>query len=341
MTAALFRECGGPEVLRLEQIPTPQPGAGEVLVEVKAVALNHLDLWVRRGLPADLMLPHIGGSDIAGLVAQLGPGVDGIEVGQRVLVNPTLFCGRCRQCAQGEESLCVYFKNLGEHINGGFAQFVAVPARNIYPLPARISFEDAACLPVSYQTAWRAIITKARVKPGEEVLVLGASGATAIAAIQVARTAGARVYAVTSGNRKLELVRGLGAERVYDRLELNFSTAVWADTGRRGVDVVIESVGSPTWEGSVRALAPGGRLITFGATAGAKVEMDLRRIFWRQIEVIGTTMASRGEFEAMLRVAWMGRFAPAIETVLPLSRIRDAHERLEAGDHFGKIVLKP
>jgi len=341
MRAAIFREYGGPEVVRVEEVSRPDPAPGEILVEVRAAAFNHLDLWVRRGLPIETTMPHIGGSDVAGVVAGLGEGVEGPAVGTRVLLNPSLSCGRCRECGRGEESLCPRFRVLGEHTDGGFAEFVTAPAANVYPIPDDLPFEEAAALPVSYQTAWRAVVGRARVRPGDDVLVLGASGGTAIAAIQVARLAGARVFAVTRGTENVERVRALGAGTVFDRDQVDFSRAVHAATGKRGVDVVIENVGEPTWKGSVRALAPGGRLVTYGATVGGVVELDLPRVFWRQLEIIGTTMASRGEFEAMLRAAFTGRLRPVIDSVLPLEAAAEGHRRLEAGEQFGKVVLVP
>jgi NADPH:quinone reductase-like Zn-dependent oxidoreductase len=328
MRAARFHQFGGPEVLRIEEVETPRPGPDEVLVAVRASAFNHLDLWVRRGLPIQTTMPHIGGSDVAGVVAEVGGLVEGLAVGTRVVANPGLSCGRCRDCVRGEESLCQKFTILGEHSDGGFAEYVVIPARNLQPIPDSISFEEAACLPVSYGTAWRAVVSRGRVVPGEE-----------IAAIQIAALAGATVHAVTSGPDKVERVRALGATYVHDRLEVNFSRAVHYDTDRRGADLVIDSVGSPTWEGSLRALASAGRLVIYGATAGPNVSLDLRRLFWRQFEIIGTTMASRAEFEAMLRAAWAGKLSPVIDRVLSLDEVRTGHEILEAGQQFGKIVV--
>jgi NADPH:quinone reductase-like Zn-dependent oxidoreductase len=341
MRAAVFHEYGGPEVVRIEEVDVPRPGPGEILVEVRASAMNHLDLWVRRGLPIETTMPHIGGSDIAGVVAEAADGVTGPAVGERVVVNPSLYCGRCTECVRGQESMCSAFRILGEHTDGGFAEYVAVPASHAYPIPDGFSFEEAAALPISYQTAWRAVVSRAAVRPGEDVLVLGASGGTAVAAIQIAKLSGARVFAVTSGSENVERVRAIGADIVYDRDEVDFSRAIAKETAKRGVDVVIENVGAPTWEGSVRALASGGRLVTYGATAGPKVEIDLRRLFWKQFQIMGTTMASRSEFEEMLRAVWSGRIPPVIDTVLPLEEAREAHERLEAGLQFGKVVLTP
>ncbi|HEU4881670.1 MAG TPA: zinc-binding dehydrogenase [Longimicrobium sp.] len=341
MRAAIFHEHGGPEVVRIEQVLRPDPGDGQVLVQVRASAMNHLDLWVRRGIPIETTMPHIGGSDIAGVIAEVGAGVDEARVGERVVINPSLWCGRCPQCARGEESMCVRFRIQGEHTDGGFAEFVLADADHVYRIPDEMPFEEAAAIPISYMTAWRALVSRAALKPGEDVLVIGASGGTALAAVQIARLMGARVFAVTKGAEKVERLRELGADVVYDRAETDWSKAVYKDTGKRGVDVVVENVGGPTWAGSVRALANGGRLVTYGGTAGPKVELDLRGVFWRQIQVIGTTMASRGEFEDLLRVIFAGRLKPIVDSVLPLDEARLAHERLEAGGQVGKIVLVP
>ncbi|CAN5806797.1 zinc-binding dehydrogenase [soil metagenome] len=341
MRAAIFHEYGGPEVIRIEEVTTPEPGPGEVLVRVRAAAMNHLDLWVRRGIGIEITMPHIGGSDIAGVVENTGPNAQGVGAGTRVVVNPSLWCGRCAYCARGEHPLCDRYRILGEHTNGGFAEFVAVPAANVYPIPETISFEHAAALPISYQTAWRALITRAALQPGEDVLVIGASGGTAMAAVQIAKLAGARVFALTKGAENVARIRALGADVVYDRAEVDFAREVQRDTGKRGVDVVVENVGEPTWQSSLRALAKGGRLVTYGATAGHRGVTDLRVLFWKQFQIIGTTMATRAEFEAMLRVALRGELVPTIDILLPLDEACAAHERLEAGAQFGKIVLVP
>ncbi|HSU16878.1 zinc-binding dehydrogenase [Longimicrobium sp.] len=341
MRAAIFHTTGGPDVVRIEDVPAPSPGPGEVLVQVKASAMNHLDLWVRRGMPIETTMPHIGGSDVAGVIAEVGEGVDASRVGERVVVNPSLSDGTCEWCRRGEESMCVRFRILGEHTDGGFAEYVAAAADHVYPLPDGYAFEDAAALPISYMTAWRALHTRARLRAGEDVLVLGASGGTAIAAVQIAVMTGARVFAVTSGAENVERLRGLGAAFVYDRLGEDWSAAIHADTGRRGVDVVVENVGAATWKGSMRALAQGGRLVTYGGTTGPKVEIDLRAVFWKQLSVLGSTMASKAEFEAMLQAAFSGALRPVIDSVMPLDHAREAHERLEAGGQFGKIVLTP
>lgn len=341
MRAAIFHSHGTPEVVRIEEVPRPAPAPGEVLVEVRAAGMNHLDLWVRRGIPIETTMPHIGGSDVAGVVAEVGQGVEGWKGGERVVVNPALSCGHCEFCIRGEVSLCPYFRILGEHTNGGFAEYVAAPAAALHRLPDDYPFEKAAALPVSYQTAWRAVISRAAIRAGEDLLVLGASGGTAIACIQVARLAGARVFAVTHGPENVARVRALGADFVYDRNEVDFSRELLRDTANRGVDVVIENVGQATWKQSLRSLAMGGRLVTYGATSGPQGELNLAALFWKQIQVIGTTMASRAEFAAMLAVALRGDLDPVIDSVLPLSDAPTAHERLESAAHFGKIILVP
>ncbi len=342
MRAAYFEEHGGPEVMEVGELPDPSPGREEVVVRVEAVALNHLDLWVRRGLPGlDVELPHVGGSDVAGFVEAVGDEVEGWESGDRVVVNPALWCGECEWCARGEHSLCDSFLILGEHVAGGAADRVAVPARNLFPLPDEVPYEEAASVPLVFQTAWRALVGRAELRAGETVLITGASGGVSTAAIQIARLAGARVLAVTSGPKNAERVRDLGADLVIDRLEEDFSKAAWQATGRRGVDVALDSVGEAMWQGCVRALAKDGRLVTYGATTGAEGRLDIRRLFWKQVRVMGSTMASRGEFERVMGLVFDGRLQPVVDVVWPLDRVQDAHERLETGEQFGKVVLIP
>lgn len=340
MKAAIFSEYGGPEVLRVEEVETPAPGPGEVLVRVRAASLNHLDVWVRRGLPIETTMPHIGGSDVAGVVEEVGPEVEGVEVDARVVVNPSLWCGRCEWCKRGEEPLCVRYRILGEHTQGGFAEYVVVPAANLYPIPDDVPFEEAAAAPLVFLTAWRGLISRGRLRAGEDVLVTGASGGVSTAAIQIAKLAGARVFAVTT-TENVERVRELGADVVYDRTEVDFSRAVWQDTNKRGVDLILDSVGEATWTQNVRALARGGRLVVYGATTGPRSETDLRQLFWKQIEIIGTTMANQREFEEVMKLVFRGELRPVVDVVWPLERIRDAHERLERGEQFGKVVLTP
>lgn len=340
MKAAVITGHGGPEVLQIADIPRPAVSPDHVLVSVRAAALNHLDLWVRRGLPGlEVDFPFIGGSDIAGVVHELGADVEGFSTGDRVLVNPGLWDGECEWCRRGEESLCVSFRLLGEHVNGGFAEFVSVPARNLLPLPDDLAFEAAAAVPLVFQTAWRALMTRAELQPDHSVLITGGSGGVASAAIQVARLAGSTVFALTRGDDSVAKARELGAHHVIDRDRASVLDEVRGLTERRGVDVVLDSVGEALWSDLVRCLARDGRLITYGATTGPHAELDIRRVFWKQLRVIGTTMASKAEFEHVMSLVFESRLQPVIDRVLPFERVREAYQRLEEGQQFGKIVL--
>ncbi|UCG76941.1 MAG: zinc-binding dehydrogenase [Gemmatimonadota bacterium] len=341
MKAAYFEAHGGPELLRVGELPDPNAGAGEVIVAVEATALNHLDLWVRRGLPGlKVPLPHIGGSDFVGRIIEVGEGVEGWQVGERVTANPGLWCGRCEWCQRREHSLCERYGILGEHVAGACAERVRVPARGLVAVPEDFDAEKAAAAPLVYQTAWRALMSRAALSAGETVLITGASGGVSTAAIQIALHAGARVIAVTSG-RHVERTRQLGPEHVIDRETEDVAAAVRRLTGRRGVDVVLDSVGQATWKDMVRSLARDGRLVTYGATTGAEGCQDIRLVFWKQLRIIGSTMASQAEFQEVMSMVLDGTLDPVVDVVWPLDRIRDAHERLEAGEQFGKIVLTP
>jgi NADPH:quinone reductase-like Zn-dependent oxidoreductase len=342
MKAAIFREHGGIDKLEIAEMPEPSAQAGEVLLRVRAAAMNHLDLWARRGMPGiEIPLPHIGGSDIAGEVVSAGAGVEGVAEGARVAVNPGLWDGTCEWCLKGQHSLCVNYRIIGEHTNGGFAEYVAVPATNLISIPDNFSFEQAAAVPLVFLTAWRALITQARLRAGESVLILGASGGAASAGIQIAKLAGAYVYAVTSSEEKGTRARELGADEIIDRTKEDFSKQVFKLTNRRGVDVVLENTGEKTWEGSLRALARGGRLVTYGGTTGRNGRTDIPLLFWKQIQIIGSTMGTAAEFATVMRLVWEGKLRAVVDRVLPLEQIREAHEILEAGEQFGKIILKP
>lgn len=342
MKAAIFRKHGGIDKLAIADVPPPIAGAGEVVVRVRAAAMNHLDLWVRRGLPGiEISLPHIGGSDIAGEVVELGAGVASVSKNARVIVNPGLWDGTCEWCQKGEHSLCADYRIIGEHTDGGFAEYVAVPAANLVEIPDEFSFEEAAAVPLVFLTAWRALITQARLRAGESVLIQGASGGAASAAIQIAKLAGAYVFTVTSSDEKAAHARELGADEVIDRTQEDFSKAIFKRTNRRGVDVVLENTGEKTWEGSLRALARGGRLVTYGGTTGPDGNTNIPLLFWKQVQIIGSTMGTAAEFATVTRLVWQRRLRPVIDRVLPLDDIKAAHEILEAGEQFGKIVLTP
>ena len=340
MKAAVFHANGGPEVLRIEEIPDSRPGPGHVRIRVKAAALNHLDLFVRRGLPIQLALPHIGGAVMAGEVDVVADDVTAWSPGERVVVNPSLGCGRCDACLLGDEPLCPDFRIIGEHVHGGFAEYAVVLAANLYQVPESCSWERAAAAPLTFQTAWRGLVNRGRLRAGDTVLVTGASGGVATAAIAIARHIGAVVYAITSSDY-VDRVRALGVAEVFDRNQPDHRREMWDRTGRRGVDVVFDAVGQATWMDNVRALGRGGRMVVYGATSGPHASTDVRYLFWKQIDVLGTTMANRREFEAVMDLVFRGALEPVIDVVWPLERIRAAHERLERGEQFGKIVVVP
>jgi NADPH:quinone reductase-like Zn-dependent oxidoreductase len=340
MRAAVFSEFGDPSVVRIEEVPVPEPGPGAVRLRVAAAALNHLDLWVRRGLPIEMPMPHIGGADVAGVVDATGPGVTDVAPGARVVADPSIACGRCDWCRAGDEPLCVDYRILGEHTQGSFAEYVIVPARNLYPVPDGYPLERAAAAPLVFLTAWRALTTRGGLRAGESVLVTGASGGVATAAVQLAKHCGARVYAVTTGEN-VARVRALGADVVYDREVVDFSAELWRDTGKRGVDLIIDSVGAAIWKRNVRAVARAGRIVVYGATTGPVLETDARVLFWKQAAILGSTMSNRREFREVMQLVFSGAVAPVIDQVMPLEAARAAHERLEAGRQFGKIVLVP
>ena len=341
MKALVFDQHGGLEQLRLADVPEPEIGPHDALVRVHAAALNHLDLHTRRGIPGlKLPMPHIGGSDVAGVVEKVGSEVEQTWLGRRVIVNPALACGRCSFCRAGEQSLCDVFKIMGEHTTGGFAEYLAVPATNLYAIPDSFSFSDAAAVPLVFQTAWRALIGQAQLTTGESVLILGAGGGVATAAIQIAKLAGAYVYAVTSTPEKEQRARELGADETINYKTSDFAKEIWQRTGKRGVDVVLENVGPATWSQSVRSLKRGGRLVSFGATTGRIGETDLNLLFFKQLHLIGSTMANFAEFDAVMSQVFSGKLRPVVDRVMPLADGVEAQRLLESGEQFGKIVLE-
>ncbi len=343
MKAALFHEHGSSDVLKYEELDTPKPGAGEVLVEVKACSVNHLDIWVRKGLPGlELPMPHIGGSDIVGTVAGVGSGVEGILEGDRVVIDPNLSCGSCAWCRAGEDSLCDSFGILGEHRRGGFAEYAVVPARNLLPLPAHVPFEQAAAVPLVFLTAWRMVTGRARVRPGETVLIVGAASGVGSAALQIAKLAGARAIATAGSAEKLARAGELGADELVNHRDGDFSKAVWNLTEERGVDAVIDPVGgSDTFPQGVKALRKDGRYVTCGATTGPKVALNAALVFWKQVQLYGSTMGSRRELVEVLDLVWAGKLKPVVDQTLPLSELKRAHELIESRQVAGKLVMVP
>jgi NADPH:quinone reductase-like Zn-dependent oxidoreductase len=341
MRAMIYTGAGGVEVIEAVELPTPDAGYGQVRVRVVAAALNHLDIWTRRGMPGvPPSFPHVGGCDIAGVVDQVGEGVALWQAGDRVVINPSTSCGQCEWCRRGEEPLCDYFAILGEHRWGGFAEYIVVPAGNLERVPADFPLIRAAAVPLVYATAWRMLTNRARAKAGETVLVIGAGGGVNSAAIQIATLLGCRVWATTSTAEKAERARELGAEWVVNyREDTAWSKTVYQKSGKRGVDIVVDNVGEATWKDSVRCLAKGGRLVTVGATTGHRAESDIRTLFWKQLEFLGSTMSNRGEFLEVMRLVWQGKLQPVIDEVIPLAELRRGHEKLERGEQFGKIIV--
>ena len=341
MKAVLMRQHGGPEVLRYEEIADPIAGPGEALVRVRACALNHLDIWTRIGQAGrNIPLPHILGNDIAGEVVSLGTPVEGIAPGERVMVSPGTSCGRCLQCLSGEDNSCRNYRILGYQIWGGYAELVRVPVPNLIPLPGHLAFEEAAAFPLVFLTAWRMLVTRARVRLGEDVLVWAAGSGVGMAAIQVAKMLGARVIATAGSAAKLEQARTLGADAVIDHHTQDVVAEVKRFTARKGADVVVEHVGQSTWERSVLALAHRGRLVTCGATTGPAGATELRYLFSKQLSLLGSYMGSKAELIEAAGHYFAQRLEPVVHAVLPLEEAARAHQMMELSQHFGKIVLK-
>ncbi len=341
MKAVVIYEHGGVEKLKPADIPVPSIGADDVLINVKTVAMNHLDLWVRQGLPGlKLEYPHILGSDVAGVVADLGTNAKGLQVGQRVTINPGWWDTTCEYCRAGEECLCRDFKIYGEHLPGGYAEFMRVPARNVLPIPDYLAYEEVVAAPLAFLTAWRALITRAQVKPGEDVMIIGVGGGVASAALQVAKLAGARVLVTSSSNAKLERAKELGADVLINYKEKEFEREAFAITGKRGVDVVIDSTGGANWLKCIRALRKGGRLVTVGATLDPNPPEEIRLIFWKQVSILGSTMSTQKEFHEVMSLVFQRKLKPVVDVVMPLEDARAAHERLARAEQFGKIVLR-
>ncbi|HEY5145267.1 MAG TPA: zinc-binding dehydrogenase [Polyangiaceae bacterium] len=339
--AIVLRKHGGPEVLVRETIELPDPGPREVRIRVRAVALNHLDLWVRRGMPnLKLEYPHRLGADVTGEVDALGPGARGVEVGQRVVVNPGVTCGVCERCLSGQDNLCRRYAILGEHTHGGYARHLNVPDTNLLPYPGDRSFTEIAAVPLVFLTAWQMVVDKARVRPGQTVLVQAAGSGVSSAAIQIAKLHGARVFATAGSDLKVERARALGADEVINYKTHDFVDEVKRLTGKRGVDVVIEHVGGDVMTKSVLATTSGGRIVTCGATAGSQPKIDLLHVFYRQIEILGSTMGSKGSLFTILEHVKAGTLKPVVDRVLPLWDAVEAHRALESRDAFGKIVLE-
>jgi NADPH:quinone reductase-like Zn-dependent oxidoreductase len=339
LKAVVISEHGGPEVLRYTDAPEPAIGANEVLVRVRACALNHLDLWVRRGLPGrSVAFPHIPGSDISGEVAKIGEGVSNVRAGERVLLAPGLSCGQCPQCIAGRDNFCKQYTLFGSGVHGGYAEFVKSPAANVIPIPGNLSLEEAAAIPLVFLTAWHMLFYRAHLQPAEEVLVIAAGSGVGSAAIQIAKTTGARVIATAGSQAKLTKAKGLGADEVLLHGG-EFAREVKRLTNGRGVDVVFEHVGAATWDQSVYSLAVGGRLVTCGATSGFESKINVGYLFARQLSILGSFMGYKAELFSVLELFKRGLLKPVIDSVFPLEKAAEAHKRLENREQFGKVVL--
>jgi len=340
MKAIRFHEFGGPEVLKYEDVPETRPREDQVLVRVKACALNHLDLWVRKGLPG-VKLPHINGSDVAGEVVEVGSYVAGVQRGTRVLLAPMTFCNHCAHCASGQQSLCREFTVLGYLNDGGNAELIAVPEVNVIPIPDSLSYDQAASVPLVFLTAWHMLVTRAGVKAGDTVLVLGGGSGVGSAAIQICRMLGATVIATAGDEAKQEKSRELGADHTINHYKQKIADEVRRITSKAGVDIVFEHVGTATFDDSVRSLRPGGTLVTCGATTGSEAKFDIRLLFTRQLSFLGSFMGTMGDLHQVLKHVFSGKLKPVVDRTFPLSEARGAHERLEKSEQFGKIVLNP
>ncbi len=340
MKAVRIHQFGGPEVLTYEDVPDPQLRKDQVLVRVKACSLNHLDVWVRKGLPG-VKLPHILGSDIAGEVAEVGEYVSGFKAGQRVLVAPMHFCGHCAKCVAGVQNQCREFTVVGNGVDGGNCELIAVPVANVVPIPDSLDFNQAASVPLVFVTAWHMLVGRAGVRAGQTVLVLGASSGVGIAAIQIAKLFHCRVITTAGDEAKLEKGRTLGADFGINHYKQKISEEVRKITSKEGVDIVIEHVGAATWDESVKSVKSGGTLVTCGATTGPNVGIDLRHLFARQLSLLGSYMGTMGELHEVLGHVFAGRLKPVVDRVFPLKGLRAAHELLENSHMFGKIVVNP
>jgi NADPH:quinone reductase-like Zn-dependent oxidoreductase len=342
MKALTLTRAGGLEHLRVQELPEPVIQApDQVLIRIHAVGLNRLDQWVAEGLPGvDYRFPHIMGSDGAGTAVEVGSGVQRIRPGDRVMINPTLSCGNCPGCLQGEESLCSEIQVLGEHRDGAAAEYVVLPEENLARVPATMPWPQAAAFSLATLTAWRMLTTRGRVQAGETVLLWGIGGGVAQAALQIARLLGAWIIVTSGSKAKLDHARSAGADAVLNHGDVDVATEVRKLTGGNGADVIVDSAGQDSWQASLRALRRGGRLLICGATTGPTVSLDLRRLFWHQWSILGSTLGNRREYAEIVRLAEEGKLWPAVDRVVPLDRAMEAFERLRQGEQLGKLVIE-
>ncbi len=342
MRAIRIHQHGGPEKLQIDELPIPEPAAGEVLVKIRAAALNHMDLWVRNGMPGvKLPLPIILGCEASGVIESVGQGAKQYRKGDEVVVIPNRSCGECPSCREGNDHFCPRFGLYGETEDGLDAEYKVVPERNLILKPASLSFEEAAAIPVTFMTAWHMLVDKARLSEGQTVLVLAASSGVGSAAIQIARHFGAKVITTVGIDEKMSLARRLGADYVINYRTQGIADEVKRITNRRGVDLVVEHVGVATWEQSLKSLAFGGKIVTCGATTGADVKINLVHLFIKHQQIIGSTMGPSKTLKGLLHLVAEGKLHPVIDHVFKFSDVQAAHRRLEGREQFGKIVLIP
>ena len=342
MKASIFRAHGGPDVLEYTDVEKPTIRPNEVLIAVKACALNHLDIFVRNGLPGiEIPLPHILGCDVAGVVREVGELVTWVKPGDEVMVHPGVSCGHCEACLSGNDNLCREYDMIGYRRNGGYAELVAVPGVNVFLKPANLKWEEAAALPLVTVTVWHMLVTRANIRPGEDVLVHAAGSGVGSIAIQVAKLLGARVFTTASTDVKLAKARELGADETINYIQDDWPKEVRRLTERRGVDVVVEHTGSATWPGSISSLKNNGRLVTCGATSGYDARTDLRQVFYRHLTILGSFMGSKAELLTAMKFVKEGKIRAVVDRAFPLSEAREAHIHLENREQFGKVVLLP
>lgn len=342
MKAVIFNEHGGPDKLIYENVPDPVISENELMIKVKACSINHLDIWVRQGIPAyKVSFPHISGQDVAGVVEECGAAVKGFQKGDRVFLTPGISCFKCNECYSGDDNLCVDYKIRGARTYGGYAEFAKANVQDVIPIPDDLSFEEAAAFPLTYQTAWHMLFTRADLKAGDDVLVLAAGSGIGCAAIKMAKLAGARVIATAGSSVKLEKALEIGADEVINHTEGDFSKKVKEVTSGRGIDIVFEHVGPATWDKSLKSLAKGGRLVTCGATTGPDVSIDLRYTFMKQHTILGSITGTRKELLEITNLLGKGRLKPVIDSVFPLKEAATAQDRLVKRESFGKIILVP
>jgi NADPH:quinone reductase-like Zn-dependent oxidoreductase len=340
MKAIRFHELGGPEVLKYEDVPDPVLRKDHVLVRVKACALNHLDLFVRQGIPG-IRLPHINGSDVAGVVEDVGEYITDIKKGQRVLLAPMSFCNHCQACTAGQQNFCRQFTVLGAGVDGGNCELIAVPEVGVIPIPEWMDFNAAASVPLVFLTAWHMLVARSQIRPGQTILVLGAGSGVGSAAIQIAKLFNAQVIATAGDERKLEKARELGADFTIDHYRQTISDEVRTITSKRGVDIVFEHVGQATWKESMKSLRPGGTIVTCGATSGPEASFDIRALFTRQVSFLGSFMGNMADLHEVLGHVFARRLEAVVDRSFPLSDAAEAHRYLESSQMFGKLVLNP